>query len=90
MGRWDGSGGKAWYTTVGDNGVAGEVGCNREGRWWPKETTAVVADEGCDCDCNCWKVGEEGELLVEEVAMAPVEATLLAEEERKILLLSLH
>ncbi|RWW42160.1 hypothetical protein BHE74_00052304 [Ensete ventricosum] len=42
---------------AGDSSAVGEVGYGREEKWWPKERAAVVAE-----------AGEEGELLVEEVA----------------------
>ncbi|RZS22562.1 hypothetical protein BHM03_00055357 [Ensete ventricosum] len=66
MVRWDGSSDKAWCTTAGDNGVVGEVGCDHEGRWWPKERAAIVATRAT----AIVRAGDEGELLVEEVAMA--------------------
>ncbi|RZS25684.1 hypothetical protein BHM03_00058918 [Ensete ventricosum] len=53
MGRWDGSSSKACCAVARDSDAAGELGCVREGRWWPKERAAVVADEGYGYGSNC-------------------------------------
>ncbi|RRT51778.1 hypothetical protein B296_00050905 [Ensete ventricosum] len=57
-GKWgDGMVAAARHGVARDSDAAGEVGCGREGRWWPKERAAVVADEGYGYDCNCWSRG---------------------------------